>query len=123
MVNEERESRIMRFRHANANQIVDRINTQRGFGWSLDKIEPRNGRLDVFLSRPLPRQDVTLTLTPDQAQVVVDVCGRVGGDPAGPRGRVDEVIAMLWDAGYSYMNKDAAPYAVRGTVHIETKER
>ena len=64
---------------------------------------------------------MTLTLTPDQAQVLAEVCGSVGGDPAGPRGRVAEVIDMLWDAGYSYRN--AAPYAVRGTVHIETKER
>ena len=36
-----------------------------------------------------------LELTKQQADALYEVCQRVGGDPKGPRGRIDEIAEML----------------------------
>lgn len=57
---------------------------------------------------------VTLKLSEREAEVLRQVCNKVGGDPTGPRGCIDAVSSALDAAG---VNADDAP--ARGSIIFE----
>ena len=44
-------------------------------------------------------REVLLSMTEEQAGVVLELTAKIGGDPSGPRGVWDELRNALWSAG------------------------
>lgn len=67
----------------------------------------------VAPKRPIPADDVQLTLSPDVAESLLMVCNLVGGPASSRRGEIDKIGNALRQLGFGYSTN-----AFRGVIDV-----
>ncbi len=81
-----------------------------------DKVQKRDSLVSVQ-TEPMITTMVSIRMPLETAQYLLDVLSKIGGDPSGPRGQIDEVTKALENAGI----KKHVPL-IQGAIYINPDE-